>query len=472
MSGQALPSYDSTNNLVPPLSSLPPSPFDGRDDDFNQNTSQDDNLDENNHDLGVNNPYEPEPNTIWSSPLCHPKYRLHRYIALFFMCCMGFGSYFAYDSPAALQEQITRDMDVSTTSFALLYSLYSWPNVILCFFGGYLIDSVFGIRWGAIIFSFIILLGQLIVALGAFVNQYWIMELGRFVFGIGGESLAVAQNTYAVSWFKNKELNLVFGLQLSLSRVGSTVGLNVVAPLYDALKGLNISGHTLLGLVMFVAAATCLFSFICASILGLLDKRAERIMPRTDANTEPELVKLQDIKDFNASFWYLTMICVLYYICIFPFVSLGTVFFRRKYAFDPASANGVDSIIYTISAVACPIFGYLIDVTGRNILWVFLSSIITLVAHAILAFTFVNPWFPMCLMGLGYSILACALWPMVALVIPENQLGTAYGIMQAVQNLGLAVTPIIAGTLVDAKGYIVLEIFFLGSMSGELQKLL
>lgn len=36
---------------------------------------------------------------------------------------------------------------------------------------------------------------------------------------IGGESLAVAQNTYAVKWFKGRELNMVFGLQLSFSRV-------------------------------------------------------------------------------------------------------------------------------------------------------------------------------------------------------------------------------------------------------------
>jgi hypothetical protein len=37
--------------------------------------------------------------------------------------------------------------------------------------------------------------------------------------------LAVAQNTYAVSWFKGRELNMVFGLQLSFSRVGSTVNM-------------------------------------------------------------------------------------------------------------------------------------------------------------------------------------------------------------------------------------------------------
>lgn len=48
-------------------------------------------------------------------------------------------------------------------------------------------------------------------------------------FRIGGESLAVAQNTYAVSWFKGKELNLVFGLQLSMARIVSMVTV-VVGP--------------------------------------------------------------------------------------------------------------------------------------------------------------------------------------------------------------------------------------------------
>ena len=43
------------------------------------------------------------------------------------------------------------------------------------------------------------------------------------VFRLGGESLAVAQNTYAVSWFMGRELNMVFGLQLSFSRVVSVL---------------------------------------------------------------------------------------------------------------------------------------------------------------------------------------------------------------------------------------------------------
>lgn len=127
-------------------------------------------------------------------------------------------------------------------------------------------------------------------------------------------------------------------------------------------------------------------------------------------------------------------------------------------------ANAVDSIIYTISAVLSPFLGILVDMTGRNIVWVFLSAVITLGSHSILAFSFINPWIAMVFMGIGYSVLACALWPMVALVIPEHQLGTAYGIMQSVQNLGLGCIVIVAGHIVDLKGYIALEIFFLSWM--------
>jgi len=44
-------------------------------------------------------------------------------------------------------------------------------------------------------------------------------ELITNVFRLGGENLGVAQNTYTVSWFHGRELNTVFGLQISFARV-------------------------------------------------------------------------------------------------------------------------------------------------------------------------------------------------------------------------------------------------------------
>ncbi len=65
------------------------------------------------------------------------------------------------------------------------------------------------------------------------------------------------------------------------------------------------------------------------------------------------------------------------------------------------------------------------------------------------------------MLGVAYSLLAASLWPSVAYVIPERALGTAYGAMQAIQNLGLGLLFFSAGAILDAKGYFMLEIYFL-----------
>ena len=50
----------------------------------------------------------------------------------------------------------------------------------------------------------------------------------------------------------------------------------------------------------------------------------------------------------------------------------------------------------------------------------------------------------------SYSVCAAALWPSVALVVPSSKLGTAYGLMNAIQNFGLAVGALAGGYLLTA----------------------
>ncbi|XP_028046162.1 major facilitator superfamily domain-containing protein 1 isoform X2 [Monomorium pharaonis] len=351
---------------------------------------------------------------------CSPKKGPFRFLGLALMCLLGFGSYFCFDNPGALQDNFKTDLHMSTSTFVLLYSIYSWPNVILCFIGGFLLDSVFGIRLGTVIYMGLTLIGQIIFASGAMIDAFWLMMLGRFVFGIGAESLAVAQNSYAVLWFKGKELNMVFGLQLSFARVGSTVNFLVMEPVYNYVSQ-YYKGPTCIGVVLFLAAVTCVLSMTCACALAFMDKRAERLLRRGEGQ-EPQVISLKDVKDFKPIFWLIAIICIAYYVAIFPFIALGKVFFERKYEYDPSAANTVNSLVYSISAIASPLLGYLVDRTGKNVF----------------------------------------LWPLIALVTPEHQLGTAYGIAQSVQNLGLAVVAIVAGIIVDKGGYLMLEMFFLG----------
>ena len=53
------------------------------------------------------------------------------------------------------------------------------------------------------------------------------------------------------------------------------------------------------------------------------------------------------------------------------------------------------SIVYIISAPASPILGFMVDKTGKNVIWVITAVAATLAAHMMLAFTFWTPWIAM-----------------------------------------------------------------------------
>lgn len=390
--------------------------------------------------------------------LMDPSSAPHRYIALFLICLLGFGNYFCYDTPGALQLPIEDAMSVGTSEFTSLYALYSWPNVIMCLFGGLLIDKVLGTRLGAIVFLVILLIGQYLFALGAFTNQFWMMQLGRFIYGLGGESLSVAQNTYVVAWFKGRELNTVFGFQITVSRAGSTLAYNTMHVVFNGLR-LMYAPRVAIGYTLVIAGLTCVLSLIASIILAVQDKRAERILNRTIPQID-ENIRLSDATNFKSEFWMLTLICVSFYLTIFPFIALGSNFFQTKWGYGPSKADAVDSVVYVISAVSSPFIGLFVDKVGRNLVFLLVAGLLVMIAHMLMAVTYVNIWIPMISLGLGYSVMCSALWPLVAIAVPQHQLGTAYGVMQAIQNLGLALASNITGFIVDWKGYVIVELFF------------
>lgn len=57
--------------------------------------------------------------------------------------------------------------------------------------------------------------------------------------------------------------------------------------------------------------------------MGILDKRAERILRRNISNTPDEIARLSDVKDFPMILWLISIICVSYYAAVFPFIAGG-----------------------------------------------------------------------------------------------------------------------------------------------------
>lgn len=68
------------------------------------------------------------------------------------------------------------------------------------------------------------------------------------------------------------------------------------------------------------------------------------------------------------------------------------VFYERKFGLTSTEANHVNSMLYIISAVLSPVCGIIVDKFGRNVFWVFISILVTIGAHSLLAFTYVDPY--------------------------------------------------------------------------------
>ena len=216
----------------------------------------------------------PSPTPAPSISCCHPTTRLFRSVILFLACTLTFGSYFAYDNPGALTEAFKSQVcHNSTTRYELMYSIYSWPNTIQPFIGGYLIDNVLGPRKAAILFCSLVALGTAIVALsttlefphGSFM-PFYIAVCGRFVFGLGGESLTVTQNTFVARWFEGRELATAFAICLSFSRIGSALNFAVEKPIANSL-GFSYA--------LWASAIFCVVSTLAGMILSTMDRLGE-----------------------------------------------------------------------------------------------------------------------------------------------------------------------------------------------------
>lgn len=89
----------------------------------------------------------------------------------------------------------------------MLYALYAFPNVVIPLIGGIIIDK-YGARIALMLSAMFCVLGQIIWGFGGYENTFFVMLMGRVVFGIGGEVLHASQNTLISNWFKASELSV------------------------------------------------------------------------------------------------------------------------------------------------------------------------------------------------------------------------------------------------------------------------
>ncbi len=374
-------------------------------------------------------------------------------------------NYYFYDVLSPLKTILQDHLNFSSQDFGIVAGFYAFPNtfLLMAILGGIILDKM-GIRPTGLLFAVFMLIGALITAYGAsdiyrngglgysLMGSFWtsyspelkMMSFGMLIFGLGAETSIVVASKIIVKWFKGYEIALAFALNLGIARAGTALAFNLSPRL--------IFGDNWTFPIWF-AVMLLLVAFLGFLIYIMYDVKIDRqIKSNVSLIEKDEEFHISDLKKLftNSSFLYITALCVTFYAAVFPFLKFAPDFFFHKYGVSQAASGDIASLLPYGTMLFTPIFGLLVDKKGKGATLMIYGSLLLLVVHLLFSFTTFNVYILMILLGIAFSLVPAAMWPSVAKIIPEHRIGTAYGAMFSLQNLGLFAVPILAGTILDS----------------------
>ncbi|HNW90378.1 MAG TPA: MFS transporter [Bacteroidales bacterium] len=386
-----------------------------------------------------------------------------RWTALFIVSFTMFAGYFLADVMAPLQGMLEKELGWNASEYGFFTSAYGWFNVFLFFLiiGGIILDKM-GVRFTGIMAAMIMVVGTAI--------KYWAISthsldgamlfgwkaqvtwaaIGYAIFGVGVEVAGITVTKVIVKWFKGYEIAMAMGIQLAVARLGTALALSTSAPIAKAFGTVSMP-------VLICLIALCI-GLLTYFIYTFQDKKLDASIKAAnidnDAPAEEEF-KLKDIFSIlkNKGWWYIALLCVLFYSAVFPFLKYATSLMVNKFGVDEAVAGIIPGLLPFGNILLTPLFGGIYDKKGKGATIMIIGALILIMVHALFAVPFLSHWVMAIILiialGIGFSLVPSAMWPSVPKIIPERQLGTAYSLIFWVQNWGLMGVPALIGWVLD-----------------------
>ncbi len=389
-----------------------------------------------------------------------------RWTALILASLSIFGAYYFNYALSSIKPMLESILGWNSEDFGTYTSAYAWFNVFLfmLIISGFILDKL-GIRKTGLGATIVMFLGTAlnywavkhqfpegavinIPLLGAMKTQVFLSSIGFAIFGVGTEAIGITISKAVVRWFKGKEMALAMGMQMSIARLGTLLALAISLPLA---KNFTVTAPILFALIVMIMGVV---SFTLFSILDKkLDKSEESTKEEVSSDDE---FKIKDILLIigNKGFWYIAILCVLFYSAVFPFLFYATDLMINKYNVSPYLAGTIPALLPFGTLFLTPLFGGIYDKYGKGATIMIVGSLILIFVHGILAIPSVTLWWIAAVMviilGIGFSLVPSAMWPSVPKIIPEKQLGTAYAVIFWIQNIGLLFIPLILGSVLNS----------------------
>jgi MFS family permease len=364
-----------------------------------------------------------------------------RWLALVVAALAIFATYYEADVIGEIAALLVRQRGFAQSQIGNLNAAIYWPSVVLALVGGVLIDR-YGPARMALAAALIGVIGACLTAIG---TPYWVMWLGRLVFGVTEGAIFMALVAGLAQWFPRNGLALATGLFLSLARVGSWLcNLSSIwaRPLYDGWQA-----------PLWLGAGITAMGFVAALVFWLLDRYRPRHAPAAAGLARDHPPRGWARLQFGAAYWYILALHVLYAAVFFPFRQTYAVeYFQHARHLTLQAAGLVNSGVFFAAIFATPLFGLIADRFGHRALMLVFGTLLLPLTLAILGLTTLEPWVSTVLMGISWSLVPAVIWPATTMVVPRRQLGTALGLITLIQALGIGAANLGAGIIADRAG--------------------
>jgi len=386
---------------------------------------------------------------------------LYRWTVLVFVSLAMGGNYYIYDSINPLERIFIERLGFSATQFGWLNASYSVAAALTLLIGGIVIDRI-GTKKAITFFAVLCLAGAVLTALK---GQPATMIAGRTVLGLGAESLIVAVSTALAKWFKGKELSFAFGINLTIARLASVAADNSPTWAHSVFYPQGTAGPPSWRGPLLLAIGAGLLGVVTALIYWSLETRAEARYELGKAG-EVDKLEFRQMFRFNASYWYVVILCFAFYSAIFPFRTFAIDFFTNKILAGLGGAAASEAVrvmaheragffnsLLPLSAmVATPLFGLLVDRVGKRALFMMFGSVLLMPVYLMMAYSNVSLLLPVSMMGIAFSLIPAVMWPSVAYIVDQSRLGTAYALMTLIQQIGFFIMNLLIGKANDYSG--------------------
>jgi nitrate/nitrite transporter NarK len=381
-------------------------------------------------------------------------------VVSFTMLC----GYYLTDVMAPLKPLLEKELLWNSAEYGFFTSAYGWFNVflVMLIIGGIILDKM-GVRFTGKMATMIMVVGTAIkywavsthsldgVQFLGMKAQVVIAGLGFAIFGVGVEVAGITVSKIIVKWFKGKEMALAMGLEMATARIGTTLAMVTSIPIARALHG--VSKPILVCLIMLCIGMIAFFLY------AIMDKRLDKSLAEDAISSGlSESEESFNIKDIiyivkNRGWWYIAILCVLFYSAVFPFLKYATDLMVNKFQIDPEIAGTIPGLLPFGTMILTPLFGNVYDRKGKGASIMILGAVLLIFVHAMYSIPVLRATpiaiFLIIVLGIGFSLVPSAMWPSVPKIIPEKQLGTAYAMIFWVQNIGLMGVPALIGWVLN-----------------------